>query len=44
MAAGCRTFVVETAVDLPAKPNPSFHNVVRAGFTVAYERPNWLPR
>jgi hypothetical protein len=44
MAAGCRTFVVETAVDLPVKPNPSFHNVVRAGFTVAYERPNWLPR
>jgi len=41
MAAGCRSFVLETA----AKPdNPSFHNAVRAGFTVEYERPNWLPR
>jgi hypothetical protein len=43
-AAGCRTFTVETAPDTPEKPNPSFHNVVRAGFAVAYERPNYVPR
>ena len=40
---GVECFVAETAPDRPDKPNPSFHNAMRAGFTVAYERTNWLP-
>lgn len=40
MAAGCRSFVLETAAKTP---NPSFQNALRAGFAVEYERPNWLP-
>lgn len=39
---GCKMLVVETAQDLPEKPNPSFHNLVRFGFEVAYERPNYV--
>ena len=42
-ALGCRWFVTETAEDLPARPNPSFRNMMRAGFTIAYHRPNFLP-
>ncbi len=42
-AAGCRWFVTETAQDSAERPNPSFHNMLRAGFTVAYHRPNYLP-
>jgi len=41
-ALGCRWFVTETGKDLPERPNPSFHNMVRAGFVVAYDRPNWM--
>jgi ribosomal protein S18 acetylase RimI-like enzyme len=40
--AGCRWVMVETAVDLPEKPAPSFHNVRRLGFQVAYTRPNFI--
>ena len=43
IALGCRWFVTETGEDLPERPNPSFHNMVRAGFKVAYHRPNVLP-
>ena len=45
-AAGCRWLVVETGEDTPQRPNPSYHNIVRAGFTRVYLRPNWrrLPR
>lgn len=39
---GCRWFVTETGQDLPERPNPSFHNMLRAGFAVAYHRPNFL--
>lgn len=39
---GCRWFVTETGQDTPEHPNPSFHNMLRAGFTVAYQRPNYL--
>lgn len=42
-ALGCRWFVTETGEDLPGRPNPSFHNMMRAGFTVAYHRPNFMP-
>ena len=40
---GCRWVVTETGEDLPARPNPSFHNMLRTGFTLAYQRPNYLP-
>jgi len=41
-AAGCRWLSVETAEDKPDKPAPSFHNVTRLGFTIAYFRDNYL--
>jgi hypothetical protein len=41
---GCRWFVTETGEDTVERPNPSFHNMVRAAFKVAYHRPNYLPR
>jgi hypothetical protein len=41
-AAGCRWFVTETDEDTPARPNPSFRNMIRAGFRVAYQRENFL--
>jgi hypothetical protein len=40
---GCRWFVTETGQETPERPNPSFHNMLRVGFTVAYHRPNYLP-
>ncbi len=39
---GCKWMITEAAQDLPDKPNPSFHNMVRAGFEVAYHRPNYM--
>jgi GNAT superfamily N-acetyltransferase len=42
-ALGCRWFVTETGQDRPERPNPSFHNMLRAGFQVAYPRRNYLP-
>jgi GNAT superfamily N-acetyltransferase len=40
--AGCRWLVVETYV--PAEPggNPSYNNLLRAGFRTLYERPGWV--
>jgi hypothetical protein len=35
--------VTETAQDRRDKPNASFRNMVRAGFIVAYHRPNFMP-
>ena len=40
---GCQWFVTETSEDLPERPNPSYHNMVRMGFQLAYQRPNYLP-
>jgi len=39
-AAGCRWITVETADDLPDRPNPSFRNMARAGFRLLYRRPS----
>lgn len=39
---GCRWFVTEAAQELPDRPNPSYHNLMRAGFVLAYHRPNYL--
>jgi hypothetical protein len=39
---GCSLLVAETAEDTPQAPNPSYHNMVRAGFRLAYLRPNYV--
>ena len=36
--------VTETGEDSPEQPNPSFHNMIRTGFSLAYQRPNYLWR
>jgi hypothetical protein len=41
-ALGCRWFVTETGEDRPDRANPSFHNMMRLGFELAYQRPNYL--
>jgi len=41
-ALGCRWLAVETAEETPEKPAPSYRNMVRTGFRVAYSRPNYL--
>ena len=40
--AGCKWFVTETGEDTPAAPNPSYRNMLRAGFQLAYMRPNYV--
>lgn len=42
-ALGCRHLVTETSEQLPTRPNPSFRNMLRAGFEVVYHRPNYMP-
>jgi hypothetical protein len=42
VSLGCRWFVTETGQDTPERPNPSFHNMQRLGFQLAYHRPNYL--
>lgn len=39
---GCRWFTTETDEQTPSRPNPSFRNMMRAGFEVAYQRENFL--
>lgn len=39
---GCKMLVVETAEDTPQKGAPSFRNMLRLGFQVAYVRPNFI--
>ena len=41
---GCRLAITETGEDTPEEPNPSYRNMLRAGFEVAYLRPNWVRR
>jgi hypothetical protein len=40
--AGIQTVVTETGVDRPDHPSPSFRNMRKAGFELAYLRRNWL--
>jgi hypothetical protein len=40
---GCEWFVTETGEDLPQRPNSSYHNMLRNGFKLAYQRPNYMP-
>jgi GNAT superfamily N-acetyltransferase len=42
-AMGAAWIVAETDEELPDRPNPSYHNLVRLGFPVAYVRANWGP-
>ena len=39
---GCTALATETGI-LPGRANPSLDNMLRCGFTVAYERPVWEP-
>jgi ribosomal protein S18 acetylase RimI-like enzyme len=41
IALGCKGFVTETWRPGDA-PNHSYNNMVRQGFDVAYQRPNWV--
>lgn len=41
LAQGARWFATETGKPLPGEPHPSFSNIQRAGFAIAYERANW---
>jgi hypothetical protein len=41
-AIGCRHIITETSEQLPDRPNPSFRNMLRAGFDVVYHRPNYM--
>jgi GNAT superfamily N-acetyltransferase len=43
-AAGCRLAVAETGAEGPGEHNQSLHNMCRAGFSVRYERANWVWR
>lgn len=40
--AGCRFAITETGMDTPEKPVPSFRNMIRSGYTLAYLRPNYI--
>jgi GNAT superfamily N-acetyltransferase len=40
-ALGCHTITLDTEIDRPEKPNPSYRNVERLGFQVVYHRTNW---
>lgn len=39
---GCKLITVETADDTPERSAPSFRNMIRLGFIVAYRRPNYI--
>jgi hypothetical protein len=43
-AAGCEWVITETGEDTAERPNPSFHNMRRTGFQIAYLRPNYMRR
>lgn len=39
---GCHWLITETGEDTPAQSNPSFRNMLRTGFLLAYQRPNYM--
>ena len=41
IALGCRWLTTETGEDTPESPNPSYRNMLRSGFELAYLRPNY---
>jgi hypothetical protein len=42
LALGCKWFITETGEDTPKDPNPSYHNMLRTGFNLAYLRRNYV--
>jgi hypothetical protein len=40
--AGCDWVIAETDEDTPTHPNPSYHNMLRTGFSLAYQRANYI--
>ena len=40
--AGCKWVITETGEDLPQHPNPSYRNMLRAGFDLVYKRINYI--
>jgi hypothetical protein len=42
LALGVKWFVTETGEDTPEDPNPSYHNMLRSGFKLAYLRRNYV--
>jgi hypothetical protein len=42
LVLGCKWFVTETGEDTPENPNPSYHNMLRSGFQLAYQRRNYF--
>jgi len=42
LALGCKWFITETPEDTTESPNPSYHNMLRTGFKLAYLRPNYV--
>lgn len=40
--AGCDWVIAETDEDTPSHPNPSYHNMLRTGFSLAYQRANYI--
>jgi hypothetical protein len=41
IAEGAPLLVTETGSAVPGEPQTSYSNILKAGFEVAYERPNW---
>jgi hypothetical protein len=41
IAEGASLILTETGSPVPGEPQTSFGNILKAGFEVAYERPNW---
>jgi GNAT superfamily N-acetyltransferase len=41
--AGCKTVVTMTGEAVPEDPQHSYSNILRAGFSEAYLRENWIP-
>jgi hypothetical protein len=39
--AGASLITTETGKPLPDEDHPSYRNIVRSGFAIAYERANW---
>jgi len=44
LALGCNWFSAETEEETPEHPNPSYHNMLRFGFKLAYFRRNYSHR
>ena len=41
-ALGCKWVSADTIAEIPGRRNQSYHNMLNAGFSVLYERPNYL--